>query len=228
MVGPFTVLIMASSTFIPALRYPWLTGAYDAVVRVTVRERAFKAALVDQLRLRSGMRVLDLGAGTGTLALAIDRACAGVNVTGVDVDPQILAIAARKVRAAGARVELRAGDITQLELADRSFDRVVSSLVFHHLDRDGKRRALAEAFRALVDGGELHVADWGPPHGPAMRAAFLAVQLLDGFSTTRDCVTNVLPALMDEVGFLDARITRRMRTPLGTVALYRAVKPHSL
>jgi SAM-dependent methyltransferase len=75
------------------------------------------------------------------------------------------------------------GLATALPFADASFDRVTTSLVLHHLTSDDKARALREMHRVLRPGGELHVADWGTPHGPVMRAAFLGVELLDSCST---------------------------------------------
>jgi len=70
--------------FIPALRFRALTRLYDPLVRATVRESAFKRALVDQVRARAGARLLDLGCGTGTLTVQLARAHpeAGVWPTG--------------------------------------------------------------------------------------------------------------------------------------------------
>jgi ubiquinone/menaquinone biosynthesis C-methylase UbiE len=212
---------MDRARFIPALRFAWLTRAYDPIVRVTTRERRFKALLVDQLGVRPGHRVLDIGCGTATLTIAIKRACPAAEVVGIDVDPEIVALARRKIERSEARVEVRTGSATQLPFGDASFDRVASSLVFHHLDRDAKRAALREAARVLVAGGELHIADWGRPHGPVMRAAFLGVQVLDGFVTTGDSVRGSLPELIAEAGFREVAETHRLRTPLGTIALYR-------
>ena len=212
---------MDRARFIPALRFAWLTRAYDPIVRITTRERRFKALLVGQLGLRPGQRVLDLGCGTATLTIAIKRACPGAEVIGLDADPEILELARRKIEESDAGVEVMTGSATQLPFGDARFERVVSSLVFHHLDVDAKRAALREAARVLVAGGELHIADWGRPHGPVMRGAFLAVQLLDGFATTKDSVRGILPELIAEAGFRDIAETHRLRTPLGTIALYR-------
>lgn len=215
-------LRMERTPYIPPLRFSWLTRAYDPIVRVTTRERRFKALLVAQLGLHPGMRVLDLGCGTGTLTLEIKRACPGAEVSAIDGDRDAIAIARRKIEAAGATIELQQALATELPFADASFDRVVSSLVFHHLDRETKRNALREVVRVLSTGGELHVADWGRPHGPVMRAAFLGVQLLDGFLTTRDSVEGILPRLFADAGLHDVKETQRLRTPLGTISLYRA------
>ena len=63
---------METDKYIPALRFDWLTTIYDPIVRLTTRETAFKTALVTQIKVGPGDRVLDLACGTGTLAV-IDR-----------------------------------------------------------------------------------------------------------------------------------------------------------
>ncbi len=87
-----------------------------------------------------------------------------------------------------------------LGVPDASFDRVTSSLLFHHLDFVGKLCSLSSARRALKPGGELHIADWGRAHAPPMRFAFLGVQLLDGFETTTDNARGRLLELIQRAG----------------------------
>ena len=101
---------------------------------------------------------------------------------------------------------------------------MVSSLLFHHLDRATKLAALREIHRVLAPGGQFHLADWGRANSLLMRAAFLFVQLLDGFATTADNVRGRLPALMTAAGLADAAETARLATPCGTLSLYRAVR----
>ncbi len=210
---------------IPALRFRWLTPAYDLVVRLTTRESSFKTALVSQMVLARGARVLDLGCGTATLTLMVKSRFPDAHVSGVDGDPEILRIAHAKALKADAQIELRQAMAQALPYPDQRFDCVVSSLFFHHLDRPGKLAALAEAQRVLKPGGELHVADWGRATGPFTRAAFFLVQLLDGFPNTSDNVNGLLPELMERAGLESAQETRRFLTMYGNLALYRAQKP---
>ena len=208
-----------------ALRYAWLTSVYDPVVRWTCREARFKEELVRQAGVSPGDRVLDLGCGTATLTILVKGACPGAEVTGLDGSDQILDIARDKVGEAGAELSFVHALSYEIPFEDDSFDRVLSSFFFHHLDREDKRRTLREVCRILRPGGELHIADWGKPPNSFFRMAFGVVQLLDGFETTRDSVQGMLPDYMKDAGLADVAETGRVLTPLGSVSLYRAVKP---
>ena len=207
-------------TYIPALRFHFATGLYDPVVRWTTREAAFKSALVAGLAPRDGERILDLGCGTGTLAIAISRAAPGAAVSGFDADDAALDQARAKQARSGTSVQWQRGLAQNLPFQDGAFDAVVSSLFFHHLLRPDKRAAFAEIARVIRPGGRLLIADWGQPANAACRLLFLTVQLLDGFATTRDSVEGVLPSLAAEAGFESVKIEREFSTALGTLAVY--------
>ena len=77
----------------------------------------------------------------------------------------------------------------------------------------------------LKPGAQLHVADWGRPTTFLQRALFLLVQLLDGYRNTQDNASGRLIELFEQTGFCDVSQQQTFSTILGTVALYRAVKP---
>lgn len=208
--------------YTPALRFHWLTRCYDPVVRAALKEGKLKRLLIEQARIEPGHRVLDLGCGTGTLAIMVKRAHPRAVVVGLDPDPAVLAIARRKIAQAGLDIELREGFGSTAPFEPSSFDRVLSSLVFHHLRTEEKRRTLAKMRELLRPGGELHVADWGQAQNVLMRLAFLPVQLLDGFESTRDNVRGRIVPLMEGVGFSAVAETHREMSLLGTLSLYRA------
>jgi SAM-dependent methyltransferase len=215
----------AAASYIPALRFPWLTRFYDSVLAATLREEHFKRLLAAQAGLVPGLRVLDLGCGTATLTVLLKRACPHARVVGLDGDPAVLALARKKIVAAGVTIALHEGMAWAPPFETGSLDRVVSSLVFHHLTTEQKRHTLSAVRRVLRPGGELHVADWGAAQNLLMRVAFFGIQLLDGFATTADNVAGRLVPLMREAGFVDVEQTHAEMTLFGTLALYRAVAP---
>jgi ubiquinone/menaquinone biosynthesis C-methylase UbiE len=219
------IMTQSSNSYVPALGYRWLTRFYDPIVRATTREATFKDALLGQASIQDGHRILDLGCGTGTLALLIKRAHRGAEVFGLDADTEALNLARRKLEEADIEVQLDQGLASALPYTDESCDRILSSLFFHHLSSGAKLEAMREVLRVLRPGGEFHIADWGKPTGPGMRLAFVAVQLLDGFATTTDNVRGLLPDLLGLAGFQNVETTNSYSTLLGTVALYRARKP---
>jgi ubiquinone/menaquinone biosynthesis C-methylase UbiE len=211
--------------YLPALRWKSLTPLFDGAVRVTARETTMKRRLMDQAEVAPGDAVLDLGAGTGTLAIWLKQRTPTARVTGLDADPDVLARARRKAAGAGCEIDFVQGFSTDLPFADDSVDVVLSTLFFHHLTGPDKRRTLAEVQRVLKPGGALHVADWGKPGDPLMAALFLAVRAFDGFEVTADNARGALPALFEEAGLEDARERRRLRTSLGTIGLFSARNP---
>jgi SAM-dependent methyltransferase len=215
---------VASDTrsYIPALRWHALTPLFDPAVRLTTRERTFKRRLLDRAAIAPGEAVLDIGCGTGTLAIELKQRTPGARVTGLDADADILQRARRKAADEGIDVELVEALSTDMPFADGSFDAVLSTLFFHHLDHDAKRATLAEVARVLRLGGRLHVADWGKPQDPVMRGLFVTVRALDGFDVTADNARGALPRLFEEAGLVDAGVQDSFRTPLGTLALYLA------
>jgi ubiquinone/menaquinone biosynthesis C-methylase UbiE len=210
--------------YVPALGYHWLTPHYDRIVALTTRERTVKAALLRQARISAGQRVLDLACGTGTLAIRIKQSVPDATVVGVDADPEVLALAARKAEAAGVAIQLDQAMSFTLPYADADFDRVLSSLFFHHLSWEDKLRTAHELVRVLRPGGEVHIADWGQAANAVMRMLFVPIQLLDGVANTRDNVTGRLTSMLEQVGLANVSEATRVSTAFGTMALYRATK----
>ena len=203
--------------YVPAAGRRGLTALYDPVMALTMREDAWRPRLVAAVTagLRNGGVVADVGAGTGTLAAQLREARPDAEVIAVDGDPDVLARAALK------GVRGREGLATELPIGAGEADRVVMSLLLHHLAPADKLAALREAGRVLRQGGRLHVADWGAPDlltGPG----FLGLRVLDGFANTRDHGAGRLPGLIAEAGFATVTVTDRFRTPWGRLELISA------
>lgn len=213
-----------SNTYIPALRFSALTRFYDPVVRMTTRERRVKQQLLRSADILPGTTVLDLGCGTGTMTIWLKQHYPSVKVIGLDADPAILEIARTKAERAGVDITFLEANATDIPLPDGAMQSVVSSLFFHHLRTEQKRAVLAEVLRILQPGGELHISDWGRPSNRLMRGLFLIVQMLDGFTTTRDSVDGRLPHLIEETGVRLFREITYFNTILGTLRQFRATK----
>jgi ubiquinone/menaquinone biosynthesis C-methylase UbiE len=217
--------VAGRSQFIPALRYDALTRFYDPVVAITSREGAFKRRLLQHARIKDGESVLDLGCGTGTLAIEIKKDTPKAKVSGLDADRAVLRRARAKAKDAGVKVSFERGLANELPYDARSFDVVVSTLFFHHLTDEAKADAAEEIRRVLRLGGRVLLADWGRPQDPVMRAAFVSVQLLDGFRTTSGNVAGRVPEFLRDAGLKRVAVVDRIRTPLGTIEIVSGTRP---
>src|SRR5688500_7776996 len=104
----------AGNRYLPALRWKALTPLFDSAVRMTARETATKAALLDQASVSAGDTVLDLGAGTGTLAIRLKQRVPAADVRGLDADPDVVARARRKAADADCEIDFVEGFSTEL------------------------------------------------------------------------------------------------------------------
>jgi len=213
--------IKNNDKYIPVLSYGFLTPLYDFMMQWAARESTFKRNLVEQARIEKGHRVLDLGCGTATLTILIKKAHPEAEVVGLDGDPKILEIARSKVTKAGLDISLDYGMAFELPYPEDSFDRVISSMVFHHLTHENKVRTVKEVLRVLRLGGELHVADFRKPQNALM---YLPSLIIGRLEETSDNLKGLLPEIFRNAGF-EVEETARYMTMFGTIALYRARKP---
>ena len=146
--------------FLPGMGVDWLLPLYDPITTLLGLDHA-RQELLRQAELHPGHRVLDIGCGTGSLVVLAKTSYPSVDVVGVDPDDRALARAARKARRAGASVQFHRGFSDALDYPYGTFDRVLSSFMFHHLGRDEKARTLREVRRVLRADGRLHLLDFG-------------------------------------------------------------------
>ncbi len=207
--------------YIPALRFGWLTPLYDFAQRWIFRESMFKTKMVEQAHIEYGHRVLDLGCGTATLTVLIKEMHPQAQVVGLDGDPEVLETARSKAAKAGVNITFDQGMTFALPYPDGSFDRVLSSLMFHHLNRENKYKTMSQVLRVLRPGGEFLLADLGKQHGLAYLIGLILARLEEGV----DNVKGLLPGMLREVGFEQVEEVARFRMPYGSVSFYRGAKP---
>ncbi len=210
-----------SRSYLPAAGHDWLLPLYDPVLKLLGEERV-KGELIDQAGIWAGHRVLDIGCGTGTLAILVKRLHPEAEVVGLDPDPKALARARRKAEAAGVAIRFDEGFANELPYPDASFDRVFSSLMFHHLEREAKLATLRELRRVIAPGGSLHLLDFGPPRN---RLARVLAHVFHGGDELRDNVEGKIPVFMTDAGFEGADEVGHRTTIFGGLSYWRASQP---
>ena len=212
------------SNYIPALKYNWLTQFYDRLISKFLREKLWKQLLIVAIVNHRPDKILDVGCGTATLTIMLQKEFPGASVTGIDGDGKILAIADKKIKEAKLTINLKEALSFKLPFADNYFDVVVSSLMLHHLSDDNKKKTLQEIIRVLRPGGQFLIADWGKPDSVFIRWLFYSVQLLDGFSTTKSNVKGLLPSMIIDADFVTVKELQRIPTMLGSISIISSKK----
>lgn len=137
---------------------------YDLLVWLVMfgREGAFRSKVLTHARVQPGEAILDVGCGTGTLAIAAKRRVGSAGtVTGVDASPEMIARAREKARRADVSVEFTNGVAEALSFADAQFDVVLSTVMLHHLPRPAREACAREMRRVLKPGGRVLAVDFG-------------------------------------------------------------------
>lgn len=218
---------MKDTQFTPALGLPGLTGGYDLAIRLLTREAVWRNMLLRQVAPLSNETIIDVGCGTGTFAMMLKRAAPAARITAIDPDPDVLDRARRKAEAASIAIDWRQGfarDVADLG----SFDKAVSSLLFHQIPLAGKREGLAAMFACVRPGGEVHIADYALQRGALMRALFrLTVQTLDGRADTQPNADGVLERILS--GYSAAVVAPQAVVPTatGAISLFKSTRPSS-
>ena len=208
---------MASNRpFLPAAGRDIFLPLYDPLTRLFGFD-AIREALLAQANVQPSHRVLDVGCGTGTLAVLVKQRHPQADVSGLDPDPKALARGRRKAARAGVTVQFDQGFADALPCGDAIFDRIFSSLMFHHLPRDVKSGMLREVHRVLAPGGELHLMDFTGPHGRGRLA-----QWLHPHQALKDNVEDRVLTLMREAGFPEPKQVAARKTLVGPIAFYAA------
>src|SRR5262245_23320310 len=136
---------------------------YDFLVWLLTfgREPAFRETLLRLARVEPGESVLDVGCGTGTLAVAAKRKVGSKGlVWGIDASPEMIARADSKTKRAGIAVTFEIGAAQALPYPDGQFDAVLNTVMLHHLPRNGREQCAREMRRVVKSGGRVLAVDF--------------------------------------------------------------------
>ncbi|MFH2046361.1 MAG: methyltransferase domain-containing protein [Pseudomonadota bacterium] len=187
------------------------------------KQKQINLLLLELLDIKAEHRILDIGCGTGLVAELISKklnADSGAMAVGIDAASKMIAAARKKRQSETCKFEIMAGE--NLLFEDESFDSVVSSFFFHHIDLDLKKRTLDESFRVLKPGGRLVIADMHIPTNllGAMTSYFARWMFMQ--PEIGENIRGVLPGLIEESGFAKPEL---INTFLGYVAVFSSRKP---
>lgn len=218
--------------YLPAMSKHMPLAFYDAFTRL-LGARDAHWRLIAQAGIEPGSTVLEIGCGTGNVLLLAARAVPGATLIGLDPDPRVLAIAARKARRAGVSMQLDQGYADRLPYPDGSVDRVLSALMLHHMPAAEQHEALREVRRVLAPGGRLHLLDIdGSPPSAAGRLLRLGHVHTAGHGPGHGhgheagphahATPDTALAALRDAGLTDAAVVAHGAMPLGGYSYYRA------
>jgi ubiquinone/menaquinone biosynthesis C-methylase UbiE len=214
-----------SNDFVPALGNPKFTQFYDLAIALMTRERKWRPEFVQLIDPQDGEVLIDVGSGTGSLAIALKCQAPSLRVIGVDPDPVVLQLARGKAEARNQSIEWfeEMGDAISSVLGPIRADKIVSSLVLHQCLPDMKLRILDAMHKASKPGGQLFLADYGLQRTALMRVLFRQVQNLDGWECTTPNAKGELPSMIASAGFRNVREVRVTQTLTGSISFFHAI-----
>ncbi|MBC8275306.1 MAG: class I SAM-dependent methyltransferase, partial [Chloroflexi bacterium] len=157
-------------------------------------------SVIELADIKERYRVLDVGCGTGTLAIC-ERSKVGDGgyVAGIDSSVEILGLAREKATKENVDIDFKIGSIEEIPYEDDFFDVVTCSMVTHHLSSEGKRKGFNEIHRVLRPTGHFLLVDIGKPTSSIVKVLLKPFYPLAG--SMRDNLNGRLPYLLEKAGF---------------------------
>jgi ubiquinone/menaquinone biosynthesis C-methylase UbiE len=175
---------------------------------VTPAEKSkFRRKQIALMDIREGEKVLEVGCGTGVLSI-LSKLAVGESgeIEGTDIAPAMIAKAQQKAERAKLKIGFKTASIDELPYPGNHFDLVISSMMFHHLPVEIKKKGLEEIYRVLKEEGRFFLCDFFTPGILALPLMYL---LLIWISSTRYQLLGKLPSLIRECGFKSMELKRK-------------------
>ncbi len=183
-----------------------VVNSYDSLMKKMTlgRERALREMTVNLAQVKPGDCVLEVGCGTGTLALTAKRqAGPSGKVYGIDIIPGMIELSQQKAAQANLDVTFQLASVDDIPFPANQFDVVMGSFMIFHMSDMVRSKAIPEIYRVLKPRGRLLVLDSAAPTKPLARAI---AQALFGKELPRD-LRELVP-LMETSGFSDIEVAR--------------------
>lgn len=181
------------------MRFHILTKLYDPYSRLLFNKVFEK--IVTTIPFQASQSLLDIGCGPGNLLLKIGKSHQDLKLTGIDIDPELLKIAYKKLKSISS-IKLIQTSATQLPFNNEIFDIIVTTLVLHHLDTEQKQQAIKEMYRVLKTNGTLWCFDFGPStnlFAKIIMKVFRHIEKID------DNISGKIIQMLQETGFQELK-----------------------
>lgn len=163
-----------------SLFYRMIANAYDLLDVIYFRnyERSPRKTVLDVIV--GNEKILDLCTGTATNAIGIAKEKPNTKIIGVDLSDKMLKVAENKAQKQEIKnIKFYQMNATQLKFKQKTFDKILLSLVLHELDEELAAKIIVEAKRVLKDEGEIIITEWEPSEQRIQRLLFMPIHYLE-------------------------------------------------
>ena len=187
--------------FAPALITKSFATLYDPLTNFVGAGTSLQKKVINLSDMHNNDHILDVGCGTGTFVVLAATLYPHIHVTGVDPDDSILRIARQKLKSKEYNAQFIKVSAEKLPFKNASFDKVFSTLVFHHLPLAIKQQALKEIHRVLKKNGTFLLTDIGKPKNLLWKMLLEIEALFESREYLQDNLAGKIPHLVENAGF---------------------------